>query len=333
MLTKRELLARTLDVTGGGHVLRSARTWNGVLVLNYHRIGNPGDSLFDHNLWSASAEDFERQTAFLAKSFDVIGLADLEHALSQSRGQFVMVTFDDGYRDNYSTAFPILKSYGVPATFFIATGFIDHPRVPVWDELAWMSRTTTLPLLAANEWLPSPVSFADQDRAQGFRQLLTVYRTAGSELIGEYLDDLADALGTGRCPASMAADQWMTWDMLREMQSEGMTFGGHTVNHPILANTTADQQDWEVGECQRRLIDELGQPIDAFSYPNGKRGDFNEFTRAALRSHGYRWGFGFFGGYCPAGHADRFALCRTAIESDIDLSQFRAISTLPQVFS
>lgn len=333
MLTKRDLLARTLDVTGGGRVLRAARTWNGVLVLNYHRIGDPGDSPFDHHLWSASTEDFERQVAFVAKNFDVIGLGDLEHALNQPRGQFVMLTFDDGYRDNYSTAFPILKSHHVPATFFITTGFIDRPRVPVWDELAWMSRTTSVSMLAANEWLASPIRFSGDDRMNGFRQLLTVYRTAGSELIDEYLDFLADALGTGRCPASLAADQWMTWDMLREMQTGGMSFGGHTVTHPILAHSTADQQDWEVGECQRRLTDQLGGLIDAFSYPNGKRGDFDEFTRAALRRHGYRWGFGFFGGFCPPGIADPFALCRTAIETDIDLSQFRAIATLPQVFS
>lgn len=88
-----------------------------------------------------------------------------------------------------------------------------------------------------------------------------------------------------------------------------------------------------MGECRRRLIEELGQPIDAFSYPNGKRTDFNEFTRAALRHHDYRWAFGFCGGYCPPGHADHFALCRRGIESDIDLSQFRAITTLPQIFS
>jgi len=125
----------------------------------------------------------------------------------------------------------------------------------------------------------------------------------------------------------------MTWEMLREMRGDGMTFGGHTVNHPILANSTADQQDWEVAECQQRLIDELGGTIDAFSYPNGKRGDFNEFTRAALRSHGYRWAFSYSGGHCQLGHADHFDLPRTAVESDIDLSLFRAAATLPQLFS
>ena len=328
-LSKRELLARTLDVTGCGRALRSVRTWNGVLILNYHRIGTPADSPFDHHLWSASCEDFDRQVAFLAKSFDVIGLNDLEQALSQPRGQFVMLTFDDGYVDNYSLAFPILKSHGVSATFFIATGFIDRPRMPVWDELAWMLRMTLVKTVAANEWLPTSVNLADQP----FRRLLAVYRSLGTELTEPYFDFLADALETGRCPDSLASDQWMTWDMLREMQAGGMTFGGHTVNHPILANATADQQDWEVGECQRRLIDELGGPIDAFSYPNGKPGDFNEFTRAALRTHGYRWAFSYSGGYCRPGQADHLALPRTAVEIDLDLPQFRAVATLPQVFS
>lgn len=328
-LSKRDLLARTLDVTGGGRVLRSLRTWNGVLVLNYHRIGRPGDSLFDHQLWNASAEDFERQVAFLAKNFDAIGLDDLEHALSQPRGQFVMLTFDDGYRDNFSLAFPILKAHGVSATFFVATGFIDRPRAPAWDELAWMLRTTTVATLAANEWLPTSVSLVEE----GCRRLLAVYKSLGTELTEVFLDFLADALGTGRCPASLAADEWMTWDMLREMQAGGMTFGGHTVNHPILSNATADQQDWEIGECQRRLSEELGQPIDAFSYPNGQRGDFNEFTRAALRRHGYRWAFSFSGGFCRPGHADRFDLPRTGVEADIEMSQFRATATLPQIFS
>lgn len=326
--SKRDLLAHTLDVTGGGRVLRNLRTWNGVLILNYHRIGDPAESLFDHKLWSASVEGFDRQVAFLAQNFEVIGLGDLEHALNQPRGQFVMLTFDDGYRDNYSLAFPILKSHGVSATFFIATGFIDQPRAPAWDEIAWMLRTTRLKTLAANEWLPTSVSLD-----QGFARLLAVYKSLGAELTEAYLDFLADSLETGRCPVVLAAGQWMTWDMLREMQAGGMSFGGHTVNHPILANATADQQDWEVGECQRRLCEELGQPIDAFSYPNGQPSDFNEFTRAALRSHGYRWAFSFSGGYCQPGHADCFDLPRVGVETEMKMPQFRATATLPQIFS
>lgn len=331
MISKRDALARLLDLSGGGRLLRSVRSWNGLLVLNYHRIGEPGDSPFDHDLWSASAADFDQQVAFVAKNFDVIRLDELEQAIARPRGQSVMITFDDGYRDNYSVAFPILKSHGVSATFFIATGFIDRPQIPIWDELAWMTRTTSISELAANDWLAEPVGFADRSRA--FLALLKVYRSAESCVIPEFLAFLADALSTGRCPESFAADQWMTWDMLREMQLAGMTFGGHTVTHPILANSTADQQDWEVGECQRRLIDELGRPIETFSYPNGKPGDFDEFTRAALSRHGFRWAFGYAGGYSSPNSADPLAIRRTAIETDVDRSHFRAMLSLPQLFS
>ena len=145
-----------------------------------------------------------------------------------------------------------------------------------------------------------------------------------SALVGQ----LAEAMG-GSLPKTLMMES----GQVRRLSEQGMEIGGHTVNHPILANSTADQQDWEVGECQRRLIDELGRPIDAFSYPNGKRGDFDEFTRAALRSHGYRLAFSYSGGHCHPGHADQFDLPRTAVETDVDLSLFRAKATLPQFFS
>jgi len=100
-----------------------------VSTLNYHRIGKFGDSPYDHELWSASLADFEKQVALVTNNFDVNSLSDWEHALGQHRGRFVMLAFDDGYLDNDSEAFPILKVYDVSATFFIAIGFIDRLRV------------------------------------------------------------------------------------------------------------------------------------------------------------------------------------------------------------
>lgn len=332
-LSKRSLIARTLDVSGGGRALRAARIWKGVLILNYHRVGDCRDSLFDRNLWSATEEDFDAQIAMVAKEFDVIGLADLGEALRRRSGRFVMVTFDDGYRDNYSLAFPILKARGVPATFFITTGFLDIPQVPWWDEIAWMVRTTRLSALDANRWVPTTLSFDSPERDHAIGRLLSIFKGLPGEITGDYLEFLAEALGTGRCSQQVANELWMTWDMIREMRRDGMTFGGHTVTHPILANLSSQQQDWEVGECQRRLVEELREPITAFSYPVGGHSSFNTFTRSALARHGFEWGFTYLGGYCHNGHADPYALNRTAIETDVDLPQFRAITTLPQFFA
>ena len=333
LTSKRSILARALDLTGCGRMLRSTSVWNGVLILNYHRIGDRRNSLLDRNLWSATEEDFERQIQTIAKNFQVIGLDDLETALRDRNGRFVMVTFDDGYLDNYTHAYPILKSHGVPATFFITTGFLDIPMVPWWDEIAWIVRSSHRRSLNANRWTKGAVDFDEPDREAAISRLLSVYKGLAGTVTDEYLSFLAEALGTGRCPLEIAQGLWMTWDNIRELKRNGMTFGGHTVTHPILANLSAEQQDAEIGDCRRRLVEELGEPIEAFSYPIGGPTSFNDLTRQSLVRHGFKWAFTYLGGFCRHGHRDRLSLPRTAIETDIDLPIFRAIATLPQVFA
>jgi peptidoglycan/xylan/chitin deacetylase (PgdA/CDA1 family) len=332
-ISKRDLLARTIDLTGCGRILRAATAWRGVLILNYHRIGNKQASLLDRNLWSATTEDFDAQLAAISRDFQVIGLNDLDSALREKRGRFVMITFDDGYLDNYTNAFPALKAHGIPATFFITTGFLDVPMVPWWDEIAWMVRTSPLDALDVNPWTTTPVPFDQPHREIAINRLLAVYKTLPGSQTQEFINFLAGALGSGRCPVQVAEELWMTWDMIREMKQHGMSFGGHTVNHPILANVSREQQDFEIGACRRRLIEELGEPIKAFSYPVGGQKSFNTDTRELLVKYGFQWAFTFIRGYCRQGNQDRLTIPRTAIETDIDLAHFRAITTLPQVFA
>src|SRR5262245_780264 len=124
---KQAILSRLIGETGlrslSGRVFR----WSGVLALNYHRVGDGSQSMFDRGLWSATAEAFVDQIRFCKAHFDIISPADLPDVLARGRGRYILVTFDDGYRDNYEVAFPILKGEGVPATFFVASGFIDSP--------------------------------------------------------------------------------------------------------------------------------------------------------------------------------------------------------------
>jgi peptidoglycan/xylan/chitin deacetylase (PgdA/CDA1 family) len=332
-LSKRALLSQALDITGCGRALRASRVWQGVLILNYHRIGDPCRSLLDRNLWSATAEDFDYQVSLAAKNFDIIGLSDLEQVLNGPRGRYVMFTFDDGYRDNYSLGYQILRAHGATATFFLTTGFLDAPQVPWWDEIAWMVRTSPLQSLDVNRWTSTPVPFDEPHRETAIRRLLNVFKGLPGESTADYLEFLSTALQSGRCPASISDDLWMTWEMVREMQRGGMTFGGHTVTHPILANLSSAQQDWEVAECQRRLTAELSAPAYAFSFPVGGPSSYNAFTRTALKQHGFRLGFTYYGTYCRHGHRDLHAISRTAIETDIDKPQFRAVVTLPQLFA
>lgn len=327
------MLADALDRTGCGKLLRLAPSWRGVLILNYHRIGESRNALFDRNLWSATTEDFDQQVRTIQRDFDIIPLDDLGRALRNRRSRAVMITFDDGYLDNYTEAFPVLKSHGAAATFFITTGFLDSPRVPWWDEIAWMIRTCRLAQIPANPWTGNPIDLGDPDREGAIHRVLKAYKRINGTDTDQYMSFLADVLETGRIPRPFADDLWMNWDMVREMNADGMSFGGHTVTHPILANISPEAQDYEIGECRRRLMEELGTPITAFSYPVGGKASFDRHSRELLEKHGYEWAFTYIGGLVSHREPDRFSLQRAAVELTVNRPLFRAMLSLPQVFA
>ncbi|MEX1232921.1 MAG: polysaccharide deacetylase family protein [Planctomycetaceae bacterium] len=331
-MSKKEFLANTIDTLGGYGLVRRVNRWSGLVVLNYHRIGVHGDSLFDWGLWSAGLEDFEQQVRYLSLNFDVIGERDLPDLFKRKSGRYVMITFDDGYRDNYELAYPILRSYNVPAQFFLATGFLDQPKVSWWDEIAWMVRSSRKNQLPHNAWTRAEIDFDEPDRERAIVKLLKTFKSLAAAETEEYLGALADLTGSGRCSSGLASDMWMTWDMVREM-SQHMGIGGHTVSHNILGQLTPPEQEVEIKHCKERIETEIGRPITTFSFPVGHQKAFNEFTREYLKRYGYRWAFSFYGGYAKLNHADPLDIPRAAVESYIRLPEFQATVTLPQLYA
>ena len=342
-LNKRELLRRTLSATGGIKALEALPVWNGLLVLNYHRIGTPTDPLFDEALWSATQDDFDQQVRMLKDGFEVIGLSELPDAMQDLKtsgsqpwksSRFAMITFDDGYVDNYELAHPVLKANDAKGAFFVSTGFIDEPRLPWWDEIAWMIRSSQRDGIELPEnWLDEPLRFDNSDRRQVINRLLRIYYRLDGGRTEQFLNRIAEATGSGRAPKEAADGQWMTWEMIREMSDGEMDFGAHTVTHPILANLTADEQWMEICESRLRLEKQLDRPITSLSYPVGKRESFNEDTRAALSNHGFDWAFSYYGGHTSGADVDRFDIPRVAIESDVSLADFRSYCALPHIFA
>ena len=331
-ITKRGLLAHSLVGSGGEWLLQRIGAWHGLLVLNYHRIGNPARTPWDHDLWSATTEEFDWQIGYLKQHFDLIGPAELEQAKANPRGRHVLISFDDGYRDNYEAAFPVLKSHGVPATFFLATRFLDQPHISWWDEIAWMVRTTHCDFLDGPEWLADPILVDHLDPQSTVRTLLKVYKSLPGERTLEFLEWLGEETGRGRCPTRLAVDQWMTWDMVREMRAGGMQFGAHTVNHPILSRIPLEQQRWEISESRRRIEQELGEPICAFSYPVGGASSCTPQTAACVASAGFQWAFRFGITFRSDPFSNPLQIPRLAVEHSTVRSLFRALTTLPQIF-
>jgi peptidoglycan/xylan/chitin deacetylase (PgdA/CDA1 family) len=332
-MSKRRIAAQLLDATHLGVLLRKFKNWQGLLTLAYHRIGGAADYPYEQGLWSATPEGFESQLRFLKKDFDVIGPSDLQQVLSQDGGRYVLISFDDGYRDNYETAFPILKAQSARAVFFLSTGFLDHPRLPWWNEIAWMIRTCPRQTIPGGTYFTHPIVLDELDRQRALRVVLRKYKSLPGDSVSEYLNFLADATGAGRFQENGIANEWMTWDMVREMKVRGMFFGGHTVNHPVLAQLPLTQQREEIAGCAQRLLEELGEPMQWFSYPVGGREAFNKDTRFCLKEQNVKYAFSYDGGFQKFTDLDPFDIPRTAVELDVTPDLFRAVLTIPQVFA
>ena len=235
-------------------------------ILIYHRVLPCRDSLFPGE---ADAQCFEREMRLVRSSFNIIGLADAVRAMRRGTlpPRAACVTFDDGYADNAEVALPILQKLGIPATFFIATGFLDGGRM--WND-------TVIELVRG-------ASGAELDLEQlGFGRFditdVPQRQRAITTLIGKlkYLPlqerkEQIDAICKHLQP-DLPNNLMMTADQVRQLHNAGMDIGGHTVNHPILARLDASAARREIAEGKETLEAMIGARVRLFAYPNGKPG-------------------------------------------------------------
>ena len=330
---KKQFLANVLDYSGANFVLRQSKSWSGLMVMNYHRIGNPQDCPFDQNLFSASQENLEKQVRAFQSQCDLIGVEDIESALKSPRGKHVLLTFDDGYRDNYELAFPVLKAQSASALFFIATDYIDHPRVAWWDEIAWMIRNAKVSSLPAGKWFDEEVPISEDYPAHAIGVAVRKYWSLQENEAEDLLNDLARLTESGRIPSPFAENLWMTWEMIQEMHRASMGFGGHTKTHPVLAQLNLDRQREEIFGCSQRLTEQLGVAPQAFSYPVGQTHMFSTETKQLVEEAGFRWAFSFYGGHCNGVHKDLYDIPRCAVEYALPSAILNSRLTIPRIFA
>jgi peptidoglycan/xylan/chitin deacetylase (PgdA/CDA1 family) len=261
------------------------------LTLIYHRVRRERDPMFPGEV---TAVEFEWQMALLRRYCNPIPLADAV-ALLKNRElppRAVAVTFDDGYRDNATIALPILSRHGVPATFFVATSFLDGGIM--WNDAVVESirncaaSNVDFSDLGARD--TTLASFADRGRIAG-------------ELIGRIKhlpsDERARCVNaiTERCKSQLPRDLMMSTDEVRQLHGAGMEVGAHTVNHPILMTLAAHAASEEIAGSRAALQAIINAPVTAFAYPNGRPGeDYGPRERELVEKLGFqyaaatRWG-------------------------------------------
>lgn len=332
-MSRRETLATVVEYTVGPFI-RKLTPPNGVTVLCYHRIGDPNQSpnAYDKNLYSATQDQLAGQIAFLESNTQLIKTGEIDDAL-KDRGLHVALTFDDGYRDNYELALPVLQAFGATATFFIPTGYIDKPQLPPWDQVALMVHSTSQRTIYVNGLFNFEQDIDPNDQQLAVNALTSRYKALrSSEDASAYLTALAQATDY-KATSTSNTDLWMTWDMIRELRKAGMDIGGHTVNHPKLSSLTREEQLFEIAGCMDRLHQELGERPDTFAYPFGSDDSFTQDTQSMVAAQGFKYAFSLMGGRVKPGDAvNPYSIPRMAVGPWRGPNHFRQALTLPGLF-
>jgi len=253
-------------------------------ILIYHRVNDEGDQFFP----GIPTGVFARQMEYLASHWNVLPLEDaLERVKRKDVPDNAMaITFDDGYRDNFLHAFPILKKLSLPATIFLATGVIGTGRTLWHDRVFSAFRETRVPVLTG---IPSESDQYDLQTiesklaAQG--KILRFIWSLDEDDRTRWIDRLREKLQVS--DHQDASKSMLTWDEIRLMHGQGVSFGAHTVTHPILSKLPSHRALEELQQSKATIERELQAPVRTFAYPIGRREDYNEDTKRFVREAGY----------------------------------------------
>jgi len=336
MIGKRELACRLLDYTRIPDLVAACRRRAGrspLTILAYHRIcgfdSNTGFDL-DEELISATKEDFRHQVQWVKEYFNPTTFADLEK--EDHSANPLIITFDDGYIDNYENAFPILRRYKVPATIFLTTGYIGTGKLLWWDALAFIVKSTRQQRVefTVGERLHS---FSIGTKAKKKRSIEDILRllkkipdTDRIECLNQikaFVKDVSESDYTGR--------EMLKWEHVEEMSQNGIEFGAHSVSHPVLSRLSPELIYQEVSGSKKDIESRLNKKCTAFSYPVGGHASYNPNVISCVKDTGYRYAVSYVHGMNAARETDSYQLKRIHIEKEDTIATFKSKVMFPSI--
>lgn len=255
-------------------------------VLGLHRVLSKAEQERSNSLEGMIIRDdtYLELLAYLQRRFEVVSLeAFLGQTKRASAKPLCLVTFDDGWADTYSRAFPGLRRFQLPAVVFLATDSIGS-QGGFWVERvkkAWRTPAACERIKAAFCDLTS-ANRASTDLETVVDWLKRMPAERRNLIVKQMLPASESA------PDQAEVDSMLTWDQAREMSAAGIEMGAHTVSHPLLSYEDAPSVERELRVSKQTLEEKLGNKVRAFAYPNG---DWNESVRQQVAEAGYRCAF------------------------------------------
>lgn len=325
----KKLLFTILLNTGGENLFPAFWRRQG-LILSYHGI------VPDHPMYAAypygnfvSSTEFHFQMTHLAKCYNPMPLREMLILLKKRQAlpaKSIAITFDDGYVNNLQLAAPVLRKLNIPATFFIASGFLGEDHILPAEELKlrlYYSLEARM-LFARLTGLVPPV---DNEKDESIISWVSDALTYFKHLPHADTNTLINRIRKTELPAFNEYKKpfiFMNADELSRLSAlGGMDVGGHTVNHVILSRVEEHEAGKEIALNQNHLQMLTGQPVDVFAYPNGQAEDFTLETVNILRKSGFTGACTEIPGFAGTG-SDLYKLPRMDIGRSHERIDFRS---------
>ena len=287
-MSRLKTLALQMLMLPGAEALFSPFARGRGVVFMLHRFRSPEnpDEGYD-------ATSIRRALAHLRRAkYRLLSIEELlRHALEEGRvpDRSVAFTIDDGYLDHATVAAPLFAEFDCPVTTFVTTGFLDRQLWFWWDRIAYAFSNTRR----------REVQVSLADRILEYRWQSTGERAVAQAAFIERCKEVPDEAkhaGIAHLAAALEVDlpkepppryAPMSWSQLRECERLGMTFGPHTVTHPVLSRVSDQSSRWELATSWERLQAEATAPMPVFCYPNGRPSDFSAREMNTLQQLGF----------------------------------------------
>lgn len=285
------------------------------IALLYHRVNTLPDDPYE---LSVSPKNFEAHIFYLKEHFTILSLQDIEQSIKNKKTihRGILLTFDDGYLDNLSYAFPILKKYGVPAVIFVS-GIAEDRTEFWWDELSRIfSKKENLPKnfsIVINDVQFNFQADTTQSREKTRNDLHALIKPLCYSHREEVLEQLFEICKLQR----MLRPEYARCgkDEILSLANSGLvSIGGHTARHTQLSSLTPEEQEKEIKENFCYLTENCGlKNVKALAYPYGTKNDYARETIKIVKKY-YSLAFSNFRGHIYA-HTNPYEIPRSVVKN------------------
>ena len=332
---KKNMLSALLCWTGFLRLKRlSSYDPKKLVILAYHRVMPEMDNYpFDHKLISATPEQFEWQVKYIKENYNLISFEDLIRYKTSNiplPPRAVIITFDDGFDDNYIYAYPILKKYNAKACFFISTDYIGTNKIFWFDWVAFLCNKAKKNITLTSSRNGGSITLnASDDRAKMVDCCLSFLKCISNADRKQVIKQLETKVETDAVASELS--RAMSWEQVRKMHASGLAeIGSHAKSHAILSQLSQEELVDEVCDSREIISKKISASCQILSYPVGGDRAYNETVVNAVKNAGYDYAVTYMPGLNMFGDTSDYLLKRLHAEKYLKPYRFKAMLEFPK---